>query len=455
MPNKFKYVLGLLLFLFWMQPIKGQEKLTRILFVFDASNSMNAYWHEGKRIDIAKEILKDAVDSLKGYANLELALRVYGHQSPVTPTFQDCEDTKLEVPFNGSNHDLIKVKIDNIQAKGTTPIARSLEAAADDFPDANSRNIIVLITDGLEACDRDPCIIAQKLKEKGIGVTPFVVGLGIDLQYLKAFECIGSYQNADTPNSLRNIVSGVVEQAITQTTVQINLNDINERPLESNVTMHIYKAGTNELKYDYKHTMNRLNNPDTINMNPDLKYDITVQTIPPIEKKGIALKKGIHNTIKIDAPQGYLDFNVRGKLRGPKIQSIVRKGGEMKTLNVQNINSKEKYIVGTYDMEILSLPRIEKKGIEITQSGTQTITIPAPGMVTFNSFVPNFAQIFVIIEGRREWVCNLNEDDLVEVLYLQPGIYEISYRAKSAVSTNNTNTKEFKVISEQSQTIKL
>lgn len=416
---------------------------------------MNAFWHEGKRIDIAREILKDAVDSLRGYANLEVALRVYGHQSPVTPTFQDCEDTKLEVPFKANNHDLIKVKIDNIQAKGTTPIARSLEAAADDFPDAKSRNIIILITDGLEACDRDPCVIAQKLKEKGIGVTPFVVGLGIDLQYLKAFECIGSYQNANTPNSLRNIINGVVEQAVTRTSVQINLNDINGRPLESNVTMHIYKSGTNNLKYDYKHTLNRLNNPDTINMNPDLKYDIVVQTIPPITKNNVSIKKGIHNIIEIDAPQGYLSFNVSGNLRGPKIPAIIRKHGEMKTLNVQKIKTTEKYIVGTYDMEILSLPRVEVKNIDITQNMTETVSIPAPGMVTFKSFAPSYAQIFEVIEGRRKWVCNLNSGQLVEVLYLQPGRYEISYRTKSSQSTSNTNTVAFKVISEQSQTIDL
>ncbi|MEZ4889346.1 MAG: VWA domain-containing protein [Crocinitomicaceae bacterium] len=160
--------------------------MTRILFILDASNSMNALW-DGKetRFAAAKRILSKSVMDLQGVGNLEVALRVYGHQSEVTATYQDCDDTKLEIPFGVNNHDRIINRIKTIQAKGTTPIARSLEAAAGDFPDANSRNVIILITDGLEACDNDPCIIAKKLHDKGVNVKPFVIGVGMDLSYLK------------------------------------------------------------------------------------------------------------------------------------------------------------------------------------------------------------------------------------------------------------------------------
>ena len=135
---------------------------------------MNAHWGDKTRIETAKDLLAKTVVGLEGTPNLEIALRVYGHQSPITATFQDCDDTKLEVPFGKNNHQRITSRIKSIQAKGTTPIARSLEAAAGDFPDAKSRNIIILITDGLEACDNDPCVIAKKLKDKGVNVTPFV-----------------------------------------------------------------------------------------------------------------------------------------------------------------------------------------------------------------------------------------------------------------------------------------
>ena len=89
----------------------GQEKLTRILFILDASNSMNAKWDAQTRLEAAKELLAQAVDSLKGTPNLEIALRVYGHQSPITATYQDCNDTKLEIPFGADNYDKVKSRI--------------------------------------------------------------------------------------------------------------------------------------------------------------------------------------------------------------------------------------------------------------------------------------------------------------------------------------------------------
>ena len=236
--------LALILSLFFIPYFYGQEQLTRILFILDASNSMNAQWGSQTRIQAAKEILANAVDSLKGTANLEIALRVYGHQSPITATFQDCNDTKLEIPFGADNFDKVKYRIKSIEAKGTTPIARSLEAAADDFPDQNSRNIIILITDGLEACDNDPCVIAKKLKDKGVKVTPFVIGLGLDLSYLEKFKCIGEYADAETKDAFRSVLKNVVSKALLNTTVQINLNDSSKNPKETDVTMFLYEAGT-------------------------------------------------------------------------------------------------------------------------------------------------------------------------------------------------------------------
>ena len=50
------------------------------------------------RITVAKRLLTRLVDSLKYQDELELALRVYGHQS--LKTERNCKDTRLEVPFD-------------------------------------------------------------------------------------------------------------------------------------------------------------------------------------------------------------------------------------------------------------------------------------------------------------------------------------------------------------------
>ena len=159
---------------------KKQEPVNRILFIFDASASMLGRWQSGRKIDIAKKLLSNMVDSLQNIENLEIGLRVYGHKSGYPP--QDCDDTYLEVNFLKAEFavDIIKKKLKVIRSRGTTPIARSLEEGAKDFPSGDARNIVILITDGKEECGMDPCAVSRLYQRKGIILKPFVIGVGLD-----------------------------------------------------------------------------------------------------------------------------------------------------------------------------------------------------------------------------------------------------------------------------------
>lgn len=417
---------------------------------------MNAIWGDGEtRIQAAKEILAKAVDSLRGTANLEIALRVYGHQSPITATYQDCNDTKLEVPFGTNNFDNVKNRIRTIEAKGTTPIARSLEASAGDFPDQNSRNIIILITDGQEACDNDPCVIAKKLHDKGVKVTPFVIGLGLDLSYLEKFSCIGAYSDAETKDAFRNVLNNVVSKALSNTTVQINLNDTNNQPKETEVTMFLYEAGTKNLKYTFVHTINRFGNPDTLIIDPNIKYDLVVNTIPMVEKKNISITKNTHNTIIVDAPQGFIKVRFVNATKPYQIDSRIMLKGNPSTLNVQKMNVSDKYITGKYDVEVLTLPRTYAT-VDVSQSSTSYIDIPAPGTLNCKSINTIIAQVFVLREGGAiEWVCNLDESSKSTFTQLQPGSYRVVYRQKNLRSSTYTIQKDFRINSNKTTTLNL
>lgn len=409
---------------------------------------MNADWGHGQtRIEAAKDILSKHVDSLRDVPNLEIALRVYGHQSPITATFQDCNDTKLEVPFSKDNFTQIKNRIKTIFAKGTTPIARSLEASASDFPDMKSRNIIILITDGLEACDNDPCVIAKKLKDKNINVTPFVIGLGLDLSYLEKFKCIGNYSDAETKDAFKSVLKSVVDKVLINTTAQININDINKKPKETDVTMFLYQAGTNKLIYTFTHTINRFGNPDTLIIDPNIKYDLVVNTIPVIEKKNISLKKNTHNIIEIDGPQGYIKLRLNNGVLQNEIPMRVMQAGKNITLNVQQLGVADKYLIGKYDIEILTLPRIYQT-VEVTQSATSTIDISAPGFLSLKSSNSQVAQLFKVLDnGNLEWVYNVSNQDINNTISLQPGNYRIVSRQKNLTSTTYTTKQDFRILS--------
>lgn len=449
-----KFILGIL-FCFYLSLGFSQE-LTRILFILDASNSMNAKWTlDQTRIQAAKELLASEIDGLVGTPNLEVALRVYGHQSPITATFQDCNDTKLEVPFGKDNYRDIKNRIKTIQAKGTTPIARSLEAAAGDFPDQNARNIIILITDGVEACDNDPCVIAQKLKDKGIKVTPFVIGLGMDLSYLDKFNCIGTYSDAETKDEFKSVLSSVVSKALVNTTVQININNINKKPLETNVTMFLYEAGTSNLKYTFTHTLNRFGLPDTLIMDPKFRYDLVVNTLPRIEKKNIEIKRNIHNIIEVDAPQGYLNVQFVNASRSYPLETRVTLINDEKTINVQQDGVSDKYLVGKYKLEILTLPRIYKY-VEILQSSTTKVNIDAPGKMIYKLSSTISGQIFIKNDnGTYDWVCNIDPKSKSGQWQLQPGAYVLIYRYWNETSTLNTMQYDFRISSNKTTSINL
>lgn len=415
---------------------------------------MNVRWNGNQtRIEAAKELLIQSVDSLRDIPNLEVALRVYGHQSPITATYQDCNDTKLEVGFGPNKIDAIKAKIRTIEAKGTTPIARSLEAATEDFPDSLSRNYIILITDGLEACDNDPCVVAKKLKDKGVKVTPFVIGIGMDLSYLEKFNCIGTYADAETKESFKTVLKNVVSKTLLNTTVQVNLNNITKQPKETDVTMFFYATGTKNVKYTFVHTLNSKGNPDTLVIDPSLKYDLFVHTIPPIEKKNISIKRHTHNIIEVDAPQGNLTVKHANATKTYLLDTRVMQQGNGNTINVQKLNSTDKYIVGKYDLEILCLPRI-KRTIDINQSTTTTVEIAAPGILNYSSVNKSVVQLFIQNEnGIWDWVINFPDENRKGNLLLQPGKYKLVYRLKNARSSILTQEKEFTIYSNKTTTI--
>ena len=383
------------------------------------------------------------VDSLEQLPNVMMAIRIYGHQSPVPP--QDCEDTKLEVAFAPNNGTRIRQKLRFITPKGTTPIAHSLELCGNDFPPIpNCRNIIILITDGVEACDGDPCKISLELQKKGIALRPFVIGIGLDLQFKKSFECIGKFYDADNEKQFGDILGLIISDALNKTTAQVNLLDQFGKPTETDVNMSFYDSFSGLLKYNYIHTMNFRGNPDTVELDPLLTYKMVVHTIPPVTVDSIALTSGKHTIIPADCPQGYLQMKLEGANNYQNLNAIIRKSGEMNTLNVQPANTLEKYIIGKYDLEILTLPRI-LASVEIKQSTTTTVQIPKPGMVTLLMISQGYGSIYLELEKEIQWVCNIDPNVTKQTIVLQPGDYRVVYRARNSKQTFYTVEKNFKI----------
>ena len=431
---------------------KKKEPVNRILFIFDASQSMLGRWQSGRKIDIAKNLLSNMVDSLKNIENLEIGLRIYGHQNGYPP--QDCDDTKLEINFSPSNiaADRIKAKLNKIRARGTTPIARSLEEGAKDFLSVDARNIVILITDGKEECGMDPCAVSRLYQRKGIILKPFVIGVGLDDSWKETFDCVGRYFDASKESEFTNILNLVISHVIDNTTAQVNLLDENGEPNETNVNITFYNDFTGVAKYNYIHTMNAYGNPDTMFIDPILSYNVVAHTIPPVFLDNIILIPGKHTTIPLETPQGSLKISMNTK---QDYSCIIRESGKTNTLHVQRTNTYEKYLVGNYDIEVLCLPRISFTNVEIKQNHESFLPIPPPGIV--NIILPSrgYGGLYVKRGDQLEQIYTFKGKELQHKLTLLPGNYKVIFRAKSAKQYIYTNEKSFKLKSGESELIKI
>lgn len=454
MKAKMLLIFGLTLFV-WQshaQPArqaKADEEpviTTRILFVLDASGSMSARWQENSRWEVAIRLLSNIMDSLERRQGVEVALRVYGHQT--SRDGGDCKDTKLEVAFGADSQQRIKQRLKSIKPLGNTPIAFSLSQSASDFPtDPFSRNILILITDGLENCSGDPCQVSYQLQKQHIFLKPFVIGLGLDATMKDAFNCVGTYYDAEQEVAFNKALNMVVAQALNSTTVQVDLLDQFLLPSETNVAMTFYDSELGIDRYNFLHTINSRKVSDTLLLDPANIYDLVIHTNPELRKSKIKLDPGKHNIIKVNSPQGALELLVGGVSGYRNLRATVRNARTGELVAIHEFNTQRRYLTGTYDIEVLTTPIMRFNEVKIEQGKTARIQIPQPGMVNLVSNTEGFGAIFSTSGTRLEKVHDLNPNGSTETVVLQPGNYKVVYRSKNSSRALFTIEKEFTVTS--------
>jgi Mg-chelatase subunit ChlD len=181
-------------------PAAGQQQpagtQVNVELVLDSSGSMADQTNTGEpRIDAAKRVLNEVIDAIpEDRPEVNVGFRVFGHKGNNTEAgkAESCQSSDLTVPIEGVNKEALREQVANYAPVGWTPIGLSLERAAQDFPAASDKveNAIILVTDGLETCDRDPCALATALKQSEAAVTAYVVGLGLDEEELRITSCI-------------------------------------------------------------------------------------------------------------------------------------------------------------------------------------------------------------------------------------------------------------------------
>ncbi|HYV89329.1 MAG TPA: VWA domain-containing protein, partial [Candidatus Polarisedimenticolia bacterium] len=186
------------LFLFSATPSQAG---TNVLFILDSSGSMWEKVDGVAKVVTAKRVLDDTLAKLS--ADTEIGLMTYGHRRK-----NDCSDIQVLDAIGADKAPAIAKKVNALAPKGETPIAGALQQSAEAFKNMpGERNIIILITDGVESCKGDPCAAAHALAAANVDLQINVVGFKLMQKQREAVECIaregrGTYYDASNTKAL-------------------------------------------------------------------------------------------------------------------------------------------------------------------------------------------------------------------------------------------------------------
>ncbi|KRA45592.1 vWA domain-containing protein [Devosia sp. Root635] len=182
----------------------------RAIIVLDGSGSMWAQIDGKARITIARETLHEVLATLPG--DLELGFMTYGHREK-----GNCADIEMLVDPAAGTGAAIAAAADGINPKGMTPISDAVRLAAEDLQFTEQKATVILITDGLETCEVDPCALAADLESRGIDFTTHVLGFGLSDDEGQQVACLaentgGKYLSANDGDALVEALTTTVAQ---------------------------------------------------------------------------------------------------------------------------------------------------------------------------------------------------------------------------------------------------
>ncbi len=187
-----------------------QTDLERAILVFDGSGSMWGQIDGINKIVTARETLARVLPTFP--ATMELGLMAYGHNRR-----GDCNDIEMLVQTGPvtTTAGPISNAVNTLNPRGKTPLSEAVRRAALELRYTEERATIILVTDGLETCEADPCALANELESLGIDFTTHVIGFGLTEEEGQQVACLaentgGSYFQATDADALGDALTQTV-----------------------------------------------------------------------------------------------------------------------------------------------------------------------------------------------------------------------------------------------------
>lgn len=231
------------------------------ILILDASGSMWGQIDGVNKIVIAKDVVEGLVRSLPDEQRLGLV--AYGHRKK-----GDCSDIQTLADIGAERSKLI-TQIRQLSPKGKTPLTKSVEHAAKELNYTKQAATVILVSDGLETCDADPCALAQTLEDNGLDFTIHVVGFDVTEVERKGLVCIaeqtgGEFLSADNAQELGEALTQVAlaeaeadtgDTAAAPQTVALKATVMQNGPdIQSKLNWTVKKSGSNDIVFEKANT---------------------------------------------------------------------------------------------------------------------------------------------------------------------------------------------------------
>jgi Ca-activated chloride channel family protein len=178
-----------------------------VMIVYDGSNSMWGQIEGVSKIEIAREVMAGFVETWPQSTNL--GLLAYGHRQE-----GDCTDIELMVEPGPVEKDAFLQAINSITPRGRTPLTAAVAQAAEFLSYRDNPATVVLVSDGVETCQADPCALAAQLERQGVAFTAHVIGFDLSREEHEQLACIaentgGIFVPAENADELRTAMTQV------------------------------------------------------------------------------------------------------------------------------------------------------------------------------------------------------------------------------------------------------
>ena len=460
-----KRLLTILLFLTLVSTAAAQSKpvaeKTRVLIILDCSHSMWDRWQSDAKIKVTQQVLLKFMDSVANQQGIEVALRVFGHLN------KNSYGTRLEVPFEKGNNYKIQSKIKTLVPNGACTAATALSSSLNDFPplsgdskeDVQPRNIILIITDGMDDCDGNICDVARQVQMSGVIVQTFILGIGNKQDFQHSLDCAGKFTYVPNEEQYTETLYNIFRMSEEDARVVVSVNDETDHLLEATLPLAFYDSQTGVVKYTTIYSIDSRYTPDTLTVDPLVTYDITLFTTPPTVLKRRQIKPGRVNRLNIGVEQGSLRLRTDGQRTNyqvPQYPVLVYRHGSNALTGRQLMGESRDYLTGNYDIEVLSFPTLRLENVAIVASSATDLTIPTPGVANISKpKVISSGAVFELKDGVLTFVCDLDPNKVNERILLMPGEYQLVVKPQSSIDYKDVRTMRFQIGSGKTTNIDL